>query len=148
MSKYNHIIAVLQRNRRAMPVTGGGLEQKLTRVTLLSESLDEQFVQHFDLQPDTLMGLETITAKSHLDLHTDTGYGRRSNLLINVGNNVAVVKHSNNDVLETVNISPDEYFLLDTSKPHGCDNTSEHDMKFLTINWNKTFKQVVNSRTF
>ena len=148
MSKYDHIVAVLQQNRRAMPVDADGLQQKLTRLSLLSEALDSDFVAQFDLTTDTLMGLESVNANSKLHLHTDTAYGRRSNLLINVGNNVAVIKHSNNDVLETVNIQPDEYFLLDTSKPHGCNNTSELAMKFLTINWNKTYSQLVNSKIF
>ena len=50
--------------------------------------------------------------------------------------------HSNNDVLETVHIEPDEHFLLDTSKPHGCDNTDKAEQTFLTINWNKQYNEL------
>lgn len=144
-SRYNHIIAVLQRNRHAMPVDEGGLQQKLTKISLLDEALDSSFSAQFDLTADTFIGIEIVNANTKLHLHTDTAYGRKSNLLINVGNNVAVINHSNNDVLETVDIQPDEYFLLDTSKPHGCENSSDYDMMFLTINWQKTYQQVLNS---
>tara|TARA_B110000858_G_C17759435_1_gene453749 strand:- start:102 stop:554 length:453 start_codon:yes stop_codon:yes gene_type:complete len=148
MSKYTAIVDILRANARSLTLDEGQLQQKLTKLQYVAPPLPQAFCEEFDLKKDDGVGIEWVEPGTELALHTDTAYGRRSNLLINVGNNVAVIKHSNNDVLETVNIQPDEYFLLDTSKPHGCNNTSELAMKFLTINWNKTYSQLVNSKIF
>ena len=142
MSKYQHIIEVLQANKRAMPIDAGGLQQKLTKFDLLQQPLDSDFVEQFGIENNTRLGIESVPQNARLELHTDTAYRRRSNLLINVGSHTATIQHSNNDVLETVHIEPDEHFLLDTSKPHGCDNTDKAEQTFLTINWNKQYNEL------
>ena len=102
-----------------------------------------QFIREFSLRSNTVLGLETVKAGTHVDLHTDTGsFARRSNLLINVGKTAVDIQHSNNDVLETVSIPPDEFFLLDTTKPHGCENLTDSDITFLTINWGEQYAEL------
>jgi|TARA_A100001011_G_scaffold147196_1_gene155347 hypothetical protein len=142
MSKYQSIIEVLQRNRRAMPIDANGLQQKITKFNLLKEELDSAFVEDFAIEENTKLGLEWVKAGTILNLHTDTQFGRRCNLLINIGTNTATVQHSNNDVLEQVHIQPDGVFLLDTTKPHGCENNTDEDMMFLTINWSKRYDEL------
>ena len=145
MSKYNRTITVLEQNNHVMPIDAGGLQQKLTRMSYVYDSLEEQFIREFSLRSNTILGLETVKAGTHVDLHTDTGYGRRSNLLINIGKTAVDIQHSNNDVLETVSIQPDEYFLLDTTKPHGCENLTDTDITFLTINWGRQYAELQHS---
>lgn len=142
MSKYAEIVGILMENSRSLTLDEGVLQQKLTRVEYVIPSLPQAFCDEFDLKKGDKVGIEWVQPGTELALHTDTAYGRRSNLLINVGTTVAQIKHSNNDVLETVDIEPDKHFLLDTSKLHGCENTTNDRMIFLTINWGGTFQDV------
>ena len=91
-----------------------------------------QFMEQFNLHDDHLIGAETIPANSKLDPHID--HIRKSNLLVNVGDNDAVIFHSNNNVTEHVVISPNDMFLLNTRKLHGSENKHDYDYQFLTIN--------------
>jgi|TARA_B100001094_G_C18094573_1_gene752324 hypothetical protein len=142
MSKYAEIVGILMENSRSLTLDEGELQQKLTKVEYVIPPLPQAFCEEFDLKKSDNIGIEWVQSGTELALHTDTAYGRRSNLLINVGTTIAQIKHSNNDVLETVDIAPDEHFLLNTSKLHGCENTTNDRMIFLTINWGKTYEQI------
>lgn len=143
MSKYNSTLAVLRRNKRAITVNEGSkYQQIMCKYSQLSEALPQSFVDEFDLSEQAELGIEECGSHNEIKMHTDAVGGRRSNLLINVGTSVATVYHSNNDVLETVNIKPDEHFLLNTKKQHGCNNTTDLDWTFLTINWRKHYNEL------
>ena len=57
-----------------------------------------------------------------LDPHIDIG-GRKSNIVINIGEHPATIMHSNNDVLEDVTINPGNYFVLNTQGCIKCSNS-------------------------
>lgn len=138
------IVGILQENRKKLHIAGEMLNQHLCKAESVYEDLPEYFTAKYQIKPNTILGLETVPAGKTLDLHTDTNYNRYSNMLINVGETDVTITHNNNDVLEHSVIEPDSHFLLDTTKQHGCENTSDCDAEFLTINWGQTYEQVLN----
>ena len=101
--------------------------------------ITDDFVDKYSINEDTIIGAESIPANSHLTAHTDII--RRSNLLINVGDNVAYVEHSNDGELVEVAIQPGESLLINTTLLHGCNNTTDSDFKFLTINTRQVYQR-------
>jgi|TARA_B110000503_G_scaffold54650_1_gene87765 hypothetical protein len=106
--------------------------------------ITEEFVSKYHINDDAIIGAESIPANSYLNPHTDII--RRSNLLINVGDNVAYVEHSNDGELVEVAIQPGESFLINTKVLHGCNNTTEHDFKFLTINTRQAYQRRIDEQ--
>ena len=103
--------------------------------------ITDDFVGKYAITEDTIIGAESILANSHLKAHTDII--RRSNLLINVGNNVAYVEHSNDGVLVEVAIQPGESLLINTNVLHGSNNKTGEDFRFLTINTRQAYQKRV-----
>ncbi len=103
--------------------------------------ITDDFVGKYAITEDTIIGAESILANSHLKAHTDII--RKSNLLINVGNNVAYVEHSNDGVLVEVAILPGESLLINTNVLHGSNNKTDEDFKFLTINTRQAYQKRV-----
>ena len=119
------------------------VRQKLYSCSQIWKHIPESFKQQWHLEQNHFMGLEWILPGEMLDPHIDIG-GRKSNIVINIGEHPATIMHSNNDVLEDVTINPGEYFVLNTQKMHGCDNTkSEHLAEFLTVNGRRTFEECI-----
>jgi hypothetical protein len=100
--------------------------------------ITDDFVGKYGINEDTIIGAESIPANSHLEAHTDII--RRSNLLINVGENTAYVQHSNNGTLEEVAIEPGESFLINTKVLHGSNNKTDKAFEFLTINTRQAYQ--------
>jgi hypothetical protein len=110
------------------------LKQKITNVQPIENRIPINFASKFMLEPHWFIGYECVRPGKNLELHTDIG-GRTFNILINCGKHVATIQHSNNGETESVDIQPGEVFYLDTSKPHGCDNTgSDWICEFVTVN--------------
>tara|TARA_B100002019_G_C21223806_1_gene576228 strand:- start:599 stop:1159 length:561 start_codon:yes stop_codon:yes gene_type:complete len=119
------------------------VRQKLYACSQIWKYIPQDFKEKWKLEEQHFMGLEWIMPGEMLDPHIDIG-GRKSNIIINIGEHPATVMHSNNDVLENVTIEPGDYFVLDTTKTHGCDNTnSEHIAEFLTVNRRMTYQECI-----
>ncbi len=119
------------------------VRQKLYVCSQIWKYIPENFKKQWHLKEEHFMGLEWIMPGEMLDPHTDLG-GRKSNIVINIGNHPATIMHSNNDVLEEVTVNPGDYFVLNTQKMHGCDNTkSEHIAEFLTVNGRRTYEECI-----
>ena len=119
------------------------VRQKLYACSQIWKHIPENFKKQWLLEEHHFMGLEWIMPGETLDPHIDIG-GRKSNIVINIGEYPATIMHSNNDVLEEVTINPGDYFVLNTQKMHGCDNSkSEHIAEFLTVNGRRTFEECI-----
>lgn len=119
------------------------LMQKITNVQQVQNRIPINFASKFMLEPHWFIGYECVYPGEHLKLHNDIG-GRTFNILINCGEHVATIQHSNNGETESANIKPGEVFYLDTTKQHGCDNTdSDWICEFVTVNPRMRMQQYV-----
>lgn len=117
------------------------LMQKITNVQSIQQRIPMNFSSRFMLEPHWFMGYECIHPHQHLALHTDIG-GRTFNILINCGEHAATIQHSNNGEVEDATVQPGEVFYLDTTKPHGCDNSgNDWICEFVTVNPRMRMKQ-------
>lgn len=115
-------------------VDGDNLVQKLYIAERLWSKIPDILKETWQIDPTWFIGIEHINPGCKVELHTDLGR-RRTNILINVGDHPVTIQHSNNDVLEDHTIPHHDFFILNASKLHGCDNThSIHKAEFLTIN--------------
>ncbi len=138
------IVGILQENRKKLHIAGEVLNQYLCKAESVYEDLPEYFTAKYQISPNTILGLETVPAGKTLELHTDTEYNRYSNMLINISNIPVTITHHNNDVLEHTKVLPMQHFVLNTTKAHGCENITQSDAEFLTINWSQTYEQVLD----
>ena len=117
------------------------IRQKLYSAQKLWDIMPEEFIEKYHVRSEHFIGLEWILPNEYLGLHTDIG-GRRSNILINIGDYPATIQHSNNDVPEDRVILPGDFFVLDTCKMHGCDNRKNNNVaEFITVNNRINYKK-------
>mgnify|MGYP003664359705 FL=1 len=110
------------------------IRQKLYSAQQLWSRMPADFIEKYHIEPLHHVGLEYIMEHDQLHLHTDIG-GRNSNILINVGEGPATVQHTNNGVTEDHTIQVGEFFIIDTTKEHGCDNRENpFKAEFVTVN--------------
>ena len=101
--------------------------------------ITDDFVGRYAITEDTIIGAESVVANTYLKPHVDRI--RRSNLLINVGNNVAYVEHTIDGVMVEVTIQPGESLLINTKLLHGSNNKTDEDFKLLTINTRQAYQR-------
>ena len=119
------------------------IHQKLYSCEQLWDKIPEDFKKKWLLNAKTFIGIEWCEPGDFLALHTDIG-GRKSNLLLNIGKHPATIQHSNADVVQDQTIEPGEFFVIDTTKEHGCDNTKNTEKaEFLTINYRMSYSECI-----
>ena len=131
----NEFVAFLRQDKLLTSVVQlKKIHQKLYSAQQLWSRMPSDFIEKYHIEPLHHIGLEFVRPNDYLALHTDIG-GRRSNILINVGDHPATIQHTNNDVTEDYTIQPGEFFVLDTTKDHGCDNREcDTIAEFVTVN--------------
>jgi hypothetical protein len=140
----NEFVAFLRQDKQLSSVVQlKKIHQKLYSASQLWDRMPADFIKKYHIEPEHFIGLEFVRPGDYLALHTDIG-GRRSNILLNVGEHPATIQHTNNDVTEDYTIQPGDFFVLDTTKEHGCDNRQSNTIaEFVTINNRKHYSECI-----